>query len=94
MYAQAVLICAIMIDVQMYTLVLMRTIYYCFNTAHQGEFDLHFLSDLLDQYGAGPSTHFADLGSGAGRQAAHILKNSSTETLLRNSYRVYSKTAS
>jgi Histone methylation protein DOT1 len=41
---------------------------------HQGEFDLHFLSDLLDQYGAGPSTHFADLGSGAGRQASHVIE--------------------
>jgi Histone methylation protein DOT1 len=46
------------------------------NTLTYGEFDIGFLSELLDKYDAGPSTTFIDLGSGVGRctLAAALLK--------------------
>jgi Histone methylation protein DOT1 len=46
------------------------------NTLTYGEFDIDFLSELLDKYDAGPDTAFVDMGSGVGRctLAAALLK--------------------
>jgi Histone methylation protein DOT1 len=48
------------------------------NTLTYGEFDIGFLSELLDEYDAGHGTAFIDLGSGVGRctLAAALLKPS------------------
>jgi Histone methylation protein DOT1 len=48
------------------------------NTLTYGEFDIGFLSELLNEYDAGPGTAFIDMGSGVGRctLAAALLKPS------------------